>query len=79
MAIVDLVQRTEAWFDWRKEGITASMIPVIMGLSAYQTPYQLWAEFVGLKEPDDLSGNYHVQRGVEQEPESKGSGRKRIR
>lgn len=71
MAIVDLVQRTEAWFDWRKEGITASMIPVIMGLSAYQTPYQLWAEFVGLKEPDDLSGNYHVQRGVEQEPEAR--------
>ncbi|WP_305372776.1 YqaJ viral recombinase family protein [Photobacterium leiognathi] len=71
MAIVDLVQRTEAWFDWRKKGITASMIPVIMGLSAYQTPYQLWAEFVGLKEPDDLSGNYHVQRGVEQEPEAR--------
>lgn len=72
MAIMkNLVQRTDDWFAWRKEGITASMIPVIMGLSPYQTPYQLWAELVGLKEPDDLSKNYHVQRGVEQEPEAR--------
>lgn len=71
MAIVDLVQRSEAWHEWRKQGITASMIPVIMGLSSYQTPYQLWAELVGLKEPDDLSNNFHVQRGVEQEPEAR--------
>ena len=49
MAIVDLVQRSDAWFEWRKTGITASMIPVIMGLSPYQTPYRLWAELVGWK------------------------------
>lgn len=71
MAIVDIVQRSEAWFPWRKTGITASMIPVIMGLSPYQTPYQLWAELVGLKEPQDLSNNFHVQRGVAQEPEAR--------
>lgn len=71
MAIVDLVQRSDAWHEWRKGGITASMIPVIMGMSPYQTPYQLWAELVGLKEPDDLSNNFHVQRGVEQEPEAR--------
>jgi len=71
MAIVDLVQRSEAWFAWRKTGITASMIPVIMGLSPYQTAYQLWAELVGYKKPDDLSNNYHVQRGVAQEPEAR--------
>ena len=71
MAIVDLVQRSDAWLAWRKTGITASMIPVIMERSDYQTPYQLWAELVGLKEPDDLSNNYHVQRGVEQEPEAR--------
>lgn len=71
MATVDLVQRSDAWFEWRKQGITASMIPVIMGLSAYQTPYELWAELVGLKEPADLSNSWHVQRGVEQEPEAR--------
>lgn len=54
MPVVDIIQLSEKWFPWRKEGITASMIPVIMGLSPYQTPYQLWAELVGLKEPDDL-------------------------
>lgn len=71
MAIIDIVQRSDEWFDWRKTGITASMIPVIMGLSSYQTPYQLWAEMVGLKQPDDLSNNWHVQRGIEQEPEAR--------
>lgn len=71
MAIKDLVQRSDEWFEWRKTGVTASMIPVILGLSPYQTPYQLWAELCGLKKPDDLSKNYHVQRGVEQEPEAR--------
>ncbi|ELA9367520.1 YqaJ viral recombinase family protein [Vibrio parahaemolyticus] len=71
MPIIDIVQRSEKWFEWRKQGITASMIPVIMGLSPYQTPYELWAELVGYKQPDDLSDNYHVQRGVEQEPEAR--------
>ncbi|NGZ68934.1 YqaJ viral recombinase family protein [Vibrio aestuarianus subsp. cardii] len=71
MPIIDIVQRSEKWFAWRKQGITASMIPVIMGLSPYQTPYELWAELVGHKQPDDLSNNYHVQRGVEQEPEAR--------
>lgn len=70
MAIVDIKQRTDEWFAWRKQGITASMIPVILGESPYMTPYQLWAEAVGLKEPEDLSNNWHVQRGVAQEPEA---------
>ena len=69
--IIDLIQRTPEWHAWRKLGITASMIPIIMGLSPYQTPYGLWAELVGLKEPDDLSKNFHVQRGVRDEPEAR--------
>ncbi len=71
MPILDIVQRSEKWFAWRKTGITASMIPVILELSPYQTPYELWAELCGFKEPDDLSNNYHVQRGVAQEPEAR--------
>ena len=71
MAIVNIAQRTDEWFDWRKTGITASMIPVILGLSPYQTPYELWAELCGFKQADDLSNNYHVQRGIAQEPEAR--------
>ncbi|WP_299143842.1 hypothetical protein [uncultured Vibrio sp.] len=33
MAIIDLVQRSPEWFAWRKTGITASMIPVILDKS----------------------------------------------
>lgn len=38
MQFVELDQRTDAWFEWRKNGITASESPVIVGLSLYQTP-----------------------------------------
>jgi putative phage-type endonuclease len=71
MAIVNIAQRTPEWFAWRNEGITASMIPVILGMSPYKTPYELWAELCGFKEPDDLSKNWHVQRGIAQEPEAR--------
>lgn len=37
MQFVELDQRTDAWFEWRKNGITASESPVIVGLSPYQT------------------------------------------
>lgn len=64
MKVVDIGQRTEAWFKWRTGGITASDIPVILGLSPYKTPWQLWAEKVGRINAIDISKNPHVQRGV---------------
>jgi len=47
-------QGTEEWLAARRLGIGASDIPVIAGESPYRTPYQLWAEKVGLltAEPD---------------------------
>ena len=64
MQFVELDQRTDAWFEWRKNGITASESPVIVGLSPYQTPWRLWAEKTGFMERPDLSRNPNVQRGV---------------
>lgn len=64
MRFVELDQRSDAWFDWRKNGITASESPVIVGMSPYQTPWRLWAEKTGFMERPDLSGNPNVQRGV---------------
>lgn len=64
MQFVELDQRTDAWFEWRKNGITASESPVIVGLSPYQTPWRLWAEKTGFMERPDLSKNPNVQRGV---------------
>ena len=32
----------EEWLEWRREGIGASDAPVIMGVSPWTTPLQLW-------------------------------------
>lgn len=64
MAIIDLRQRTPEWHAWRARGITASEAPVILGRSPYKTPWQLWAERIGLHDAEDLSHNAAVQRGI---------------
>lgn len=67
MKIVTFGQRTEEWLLWRKEGVSASEAAIIMNESPYMTPWRLWAEKVGLAEPDDLSKNPFVQYGIEHE------------
>ncbi len=37
-------QRSEEWLKLRREGLGASDIPAVLGISPYKTPYQLWAE-----------------------------------
>jgi len=64
---VPLQQRSAEWHAWRDQGITASEIPVVLGVSAYKTSYRLWQEKVGLMAPEDLSGNPYVQAGIDNE------------
>jgi putative phage-type endonuclease len=40
-------QRSPAWFALRNDGITATDVAVIAGLSEYKTRFQLWAEKTG--------------------------------
>ncbi|POP51508.1 lambda-exonuclease family protein [Zhongshania marina] len=61
--VVDLNQKSDEWLEWRSEGITASDIPIILGLSPYKTPYQLWAEKTGRFNTADISANPNVKRG----------------
>ena len=51
----------------RKGFIGGSDIGVILGLSQYKTPLQLWAEKTGMIEPDDISDKLQVALGVELE------------
>jgi putative phage-type endonuclease len=55
------------WHDWRKKGIGASDSPIIMGVSPWKTPYQLWLEKTGQVESDKI-GNWATQRGHKLEP-----------
>ncbi len=67
MIIVEVTQRSDPWLEWRSNGVTATDIPVILGLSPYKTVWQLWAEKTGQINTPDLSNNPNVQRGVKME------------
>lgn len=42
----------EEWLAWRRQGIGASDVAAVIGLSPWQSPYSLWAEKAGLIEPE---------------------------
>ena len=65
--LVELEQGTPEWHALRKNSIGASDIPVIMGLSPWQTPYELWARKLGLME--QIKTLPHMTRGLEIEDE----------
>ena len=54
-------QGSESWLEWRKQGIGASDVPVILGVSPWKTAHQLWEEKVGIANHDQTS--YATQRG----------------
>lgn len=60
-------QGTEEWLKLRKGKITASKIAIIMGLSPYQTPRQLWEEELGFRPPQESTP--HMQAGLDAEQE----------
>lgn len=48
----------------RKLGIGGSDMPIILGLSSYKTPYQLYLEKTGLVEPSDETNQYQYWGSV---------------
>lgn len=63
-------QRTVDWSEWRSAGLGSSDAPVIMGVSPWSTPYQLWEEKTGRVKRD--KSNWATQRGVDMEPRARG-------
>ena len=59
-----LIQQSNEWLELRKNKIGASDAPVIMHVSPWKTPYQLWEEKLGLKES---FSSYAMKRGLEME------------
>lgn len=55
-------QNTEAWHAWRGKGIGSSDAPIILGMSPYSTPLQLWEHKTGLV-PKAFQGNFATERG----------------
>ena len=65
MPLLNLKQGSPEWLAYRKDKIGASLAPVIMGISPHQTPYQLWEEMQGIREPQIQTGA--MKRGLDLE------------
>jgi len=60
-----LTQNTAQWLAWRRDKIGASDIAIILGLSPYSTPLQLWRRKLGFEE--DQQTSYSMQFGHDNE------------
>lgn len=58
-------QHGEEWLSWRKNGIGASDISIVMGNSPYKTPLQLWEIKCGYREEDKM--NRAMEHGIKTE------------
>lgn len=66
MKKLQLEQGSAEWHEFRKNHIGASDAPVIMNLSPWTTPYQLWRRMLDLDPPKTT--NSAMQRGNDLEP-----------
>ena len=66
---MNIEQNTPEWLEMRKGKVGASDAPVIMKVSPYKTPYQLWQEKLGLKRQD--AETFAQAEGKRKEPIAK--------
>jgi putative phage-type endonuclease len=66
--IVQLVQGSPAWHAHRAQYRNASETAIVMGISPWQTPYQLWLQKTGRIRPEV---NAAMARGTELEPQAR--------
>lgn len=64
-AILRLVQGTQEWHEHRAKSRNASETPAVLGVSPWQTPYQLWLLKTGRSEQKVTPA---MQRGTDLEP-----------
>lgn len=61
-------QNTPEWLEMRKKHLGASDAPVVMGVSPWKSPFQLWEEKLGLRKSQFTSAA--MQRGHDLEPKA---------
>lgn len=69
MPSLAFIPNTPDWEKMRKDKIGASDAPVIMGISPYETPFQLWQRKVELKA--EKQSTFYMQRGHDLEPKAR--------
>jgi putative phage-type endonuclease len=68
-SVVNLRQNSFEWLEWRRKGLGASDAAIILGISEYKTPLQLWENKLGLR-PDDPE-TFITQMGHKFEPKAR--------
>jgi putative phage-type endonuclease len=66
MPLLNLRQGTPEWHAYRKDKIGASLAPIIMGVSPWQTPLQLWEEMQGIRPPKSQTESMKIGLDLEQ-------------
>src|SRR3990167_8630858 len=57
------------WLEWRRQGIGSSDSPVVMKVSPWKTPFQLWEEKTNRTK--DKEASWAMERGTELEPKAR--------
>lgn len=80
MKLIDLKQNTTQWLEYRKNRIGASDVPVIMGVSKWRTPLQLWKSMLSVDEPEKQNWfkDSIKQNGHDLEPYARNAFEKKI-
>lgn len=60
-------QSGESWKNWRALGVGSSDVAAILGISPWKTKHRLWLEKTGRVQVADISNQWQVQRGTENE------------
>lgn len=63
------MENKEEWLAWRKKGLGSSDAPIIMGVSPWKTPYELWLEKTG--RAGEQVTNWAMERGNKLEPRAR--------
>ena len=69
MKLIDLEQNTPEWLAFREDKIGASSAPIIMGVSPWMTPFQLYEQMLGVTPP--TQENEAMRRGKALEEEAR--------
>lgn len=66
---MNLTQGTPEWLEWRRQGLGSSDAPIIMGVSPYKTPLELYRIKIGEVKED--ATNWATERGHDWEPKAR--------
>lgn len=65
MKIIELDQGSQEWLNFRMKKVGASDVPIILGISPYSTPLELWKRKLGFFPPCEV--NFAMQYGRDNE------------